>query len=116
MKEQLLDLMTKMMPYMMPVVYAGAALLVLGLIGFLTWLLSGWGTGLMRFSGRLLILLGLFFLACQIAGMILGAEPSINFGDATKFEFNTKPFWMIALVLLIPGFFIRIFGAMRPTH
>jgi hypothetical protein len=116
MKESMLDLMTKMMPYMMPVAYAGGVLLLLGIIGFAVWIISGWGSGLLRFSSRLLILLAIFFLACQVAGMILGAEPRINFGDAAKFEFNTQPFWLVALVFLVPAFFMRIFGAMRPTH
>ena len=116
MKQTMIELMTQMMPYMMPAVYAGAALLAIGVIALLAWIFSGWGTGLLRFSGRLLVIFGLFFLACEIAGLFLGAEPKINFGDSTKFEFNTKPFWMFGLAFLIPGFIMRLMGAFRPTH
>ncbi|MBI4724462.1 MAG: transporter [Rhodomicrobium sp.] len=116
MKQTLLDLMVQMMPFMMPIVYAGAAVLIAGTVAFLIWMFTGRCTYFLRLTGGLLLILGVFFLACQAAGMILGAEPGINFGDATKFEFNVKPFWMIALALLIPGLVLRLFGAMRPTQ
>jgi hypothetical protein len=38
--------------------------------------------------------------------MLLGAAPAINFGDATKYEFNLKPFWMVGLAFLVPGLVI----------
>ncbi|MGO9460265.1 MAG: transporter [Rhodomicrobium sp.] len=116
MKQTMMELMTQMMPYMMPAVYAGAALLAIGVIALLVWFFSGWCTRLLRLAGRLLIVFGLFFLACEFAGLFLGAEPKINFGDATKFEFNTKPFWMFGLAFLIPGIVMRVLGAFRPTH
>lgn len=113
MKQTMLDLMVAMMPYMMPLVYAGGVLLALGALATLVRLASGSAAGLARISGRLLMALGVFFLACQVAGMVLGAPPSINFGDATKFEFNLKPFWQIGLALLIPGFLFLLIGGRR---
>jgi hypothetical protein len=116
MKQTMLDLTTQMMPYMVPAVYAGGVLLIAGVLALLSWIVSSWGTGLLRFSGRLLVVLGLFFLACEIAWVLLGADPRINLGEAAKLEFNTKPFWMLGLAFLIPGFVMRMLGALRPTH
>jgi len=116
MKQTMIDLMTQMMPYMMPVAYAGAALLALGVVALLFWFFTGWGTGLLRFAGRLAVIVGLFFLACQAAGMYLQMQPELNLGDATKFEFNTVGFWIVGLVFLIPGLVLRMFGSFRPTH
>lgn len=42
--------------------------------------------------------------------MFLGATPSINFGDSTKFEFGLKPFWEIGLGMLVPGVLIALIG------
>jgi hypothetical protein len=109
MRHLLMDMMAKMMPFMMPLVWLGAALVVLGGLSVLARLLgdgalasrgAGW-------AGMLLIVVGLFFIACQGAGMLLGAAPAINFGDATKYEFNLKPFWMVGLAFLVPGLIIR---------
>ncbi len=53
---------------------------------------------------------GAFFLASPATGMFLGATPSINFGDSTKFEFDLKPFWEIGLGMLVPGVLIALIG------
>ncbi len=116
MKQTMIDAMTQMMPYIMPAAYAGAALLALGIVALLFWFFSGWGTGLLRLTGRLAILLGLFFLASQVAGAYLQMQPELNLGDAAKFEFNTVAFWIVGLVFLILGLVLRIFGSFRPTH
>ena len=116
MKETMIDLMNQMFPYMKIVAYVGGAFLVIGAVAWLIWVFSGWCTWLCRLSGRVLIVLGIFFLAAQAAGYLLGMWPEINFGDISKAEFNTYAFWIIGLVLLIPGFVLRIFGAFRPTH
>lgn len=55
--------------------------------------------------------LGVFFLASQVARMVLGATPSINFGDSTKFQFDLKPFWEIGAALLVPGILIAPIGS-----
>jgi hypothetical protein len=102
-KQTMLDLMVKMMPLMMPLVYAGGALLVIAVLALVLRLATGKAGGITRMAGWLLAALGVFFLVCQAAGMWLGATPSINFGDSAKFEFDLKPFWEIGLAMLIPG-------------
>jgi hypothetical protein len=116
MKEAMLNVMNQMFPYMKIIAYVGVAFLVLGALALLLWILLHRCSWLLRLSGRLLILLGLFFLACQVAGYFLGMTPEINFGDISKLEFNTMAFWIIGLVLLVPGFFLRILGAFRALH
>lgn len=106
MKQTMLDLMVKMMPFMMPLVYIGGALLAIGVLALLLRLATGKAGGIARLAGWLLIGLGLFFLLCQAAGAWLGSTPSINFGDSAKFEFDLKPFWEIGLAMLIPGVLI----------
>lgn len=103
MKPVLLDLMTKMMPAMMPLVYLGGVLLVLGVLALVLHVATGKAGGAARIAGWSLAALGLFFLACQAAGMWLGATPSINFGDSAKFEFDLKPFWQVGLAMLLSG-------------
>ncbi len=108
MRQFMLDMMAGMMPYMMPLVWLGAALIAVGVLAAFVSLVSG-NAGVRRFAslaGTLLVVLGAFFLVCQVAGMMLGATPAINFGDSTKYEFNLKPFWTIGLAFLIPGILI----------
>ena len=114
--EQMTQIMTKMMPYMWYIADVGLALLAIGAVAWLIWLLSGQGTGLLRFSGRLLVVLGVFFVACQLAGLLLGMKPWLNLGDISKGEFEALPFWMIGLPFIVVGLFMRIFGAFRRTH
>ncbi len=113
--ELMTQIMTKMMPYMWYIADVGIAALILGAIAWLNWLFTGGSTGLLRFCGRLLIVLGIFFVACQIAGLLLGMKPWLNLGDIGKGEFEALPFWMIGLPFIVTGFFLRIFGALRPT-
>ena len=113
--ELMTQIMTKMMPYMWYVADVGIAALILGAIGWLNWLFTGRSTGLLRSCGRVLIVLGVFFVACQIAGLLLGMKPWLNLGDISKGEFDALPFWMIGLPFFVVGFFFRIFGALRPT-
>ena len=107
MKMQLMEMMNSMMPFMKPLVYIGGALLVLGALAALIGLISGGGGGLARTAAYGLIALGVFFLGCQVAGMVLGATPSINFGNPAEFEFDLYPFWMIGGIMLIIGLAIR---------
>jgi len=106
----MLDLMVKMMPLMMPLVYLGGVLLAIGVLGVVFHLVTGKAGGLARFAGWLLAGLGVFFLVCQVAGVWLGATPSINFADSAKFEFDLKPFWQIGLAMLVPGVLIGWLG------
>ncbi len=90
MKQMMLDLMVQMMPYMMWIVYAGAALVAIGILATLAQLVTGRGGGLARLAAWLLVLLGIFFLACQLAGMLLGAPPSINFAEFDPRRFRSQ--------------------------
>ena len=113
MKQMMLDMMVRMMPFMMPLVYLGGALIAIGILATLAQLVSGRGGGIAKLAAWLLVILGIFFLASQLAGMMLGATPSINFGDSTKFEFDLKPFWQVGLALLIPGALIAMIPRRR---
>jgi hypothetical protein len=113
--ELMTQLMKNMMPYMWYIADAGIAALILGAIAWLIWLITGGATGLLRFCGRLLVVLGVFFVLCQIAGLLLGMKPWLNLGDINKGEFDALPFWMIGLPFIVTGFFLRLFGAIRPT-
>jgi len=115
-KETLIDVMNAITPYMMYAACAGAALLAIGIFAWLLWLVSGWGTQVLRFSGRLLVIIGLIFLVCQGAAMVAEMPPVLNLGDAGIFGLKTQPYWIVGLVFLIPGMVLRIFGAFRPTH
>jgi len=115
MKQTMTDIVAQVTQYMTPVAYAGAILLFVGFLALLIWVVTHRGTGLLRLTGRLLILLGAFFLVSQVAAMALGLDPSVDFREAW-FEISRKPFWLIGLVLFFPGFVMRIVGALRPTH
>ncbi len=115
MRQFMLDMMAAMMPFMMSLVWIGAALVVAGALAAFVSLVSG-SAGIGRvasLAGALLVILGVFFLLCQAAGMLLGATPAINFGDSTKYEFDLKPFWTIGLAFLIPGALICRAGGWR---
>ncbi len=113
MKQMMLDVMVKMMPFMMPLIYLGGVLIVIGTLATIWQMIGGRGGRIAKFAAWLLVVLGLFFLASQIAGMVLGATPSINFGDSTKFEFDLKPFWQVGLGLLVPGALLARLGRRR---
>ena len=109
MRQFMMDMMAGMMPFMKPLVWLGVALFAVGILSVLASLRTGsvLANHGASWSGTSLIVVGLFFVASQGAGMLLGAAPAINFGDATKYEFNLKPFWMVGLVFLVPGLIIR---------
>ncbi len=116
MKQTLTDIMTQIMPYMTPLAYVGVAVLAIGILAWLLWVLSGWCTWLLRLTGRLLILVGLVFLASQVAAVYLQMPQDLDLGKVDIFGFKTQPFWAAGLFFFIPGFVLRIFGAFRPTH
>ena len=110
MKQTLLDLMSAMMPAMMPLVWtggvaAGAAIL----------LLLAKQARLARWAAGLTLAVAAFFLASQGMGAVLGAAPSINFGDPKQFEFILVPFWQIGLALLVAGTAVWAFARQRLT-
>jgi len=115
MRHFMMDMMAKMMPLIMPLVWLGLALIAVGVLSVLARLITGspLASRGASWSGTLLLILGAFFLVSQAAGMLLGATPAINLGDATKYEFNLKPFWMIGLAFLVPAFVFRALRGAR---
>jgi len=97
-KQTLMDMMTAMMPFMMPLVWLGGIAVAVSIL-----LIALKQIRFARWASILTLALGLFFLASQGMGILLGAKPSINFGDPSQFEFILVPFWQIGLALLIPG-------------
>ena len=115
MKQATLDFAAQLTPYTTQIAYAGAILLFIGWLALFAWVVRHRGTGLLRLAGRLLILLGVLFLAFQVAAFALGLDTTTNF-DGAWFKIDNKPFWLVGLALLVPGFVLRIVGAIRPTH
>ncbi len=101
MKQFMLNMMTMMMPAMVPMVYIGGIMVVLAVILYM--LAGRLGYKLPLWMSRGAMAFGIFFLVAQVMGLILGAAPSINFGDPRQFEFILYAFWQIGLALLIPG-------------
>jgi len=114
MKQFMLDMMTAMMPAMMPMVKIGGALTVLAIILFIFASKVGYKPALWAARGAMAF--GIFFLACQFAGYMLGAGPSINFGDPRKFEFILVGFWIIGLAMLIPGWIVWSFSSNKLSN
>lgn len=109
MKQFMLDMMTAMMPAMVPMVWIGGIVTVLAIILFIIGSKTGYKPAL--WLARVAMAFGLFFLACQVAGYLLGAGPSINFGDPRNFEFILVAFWKIGLAMLIPGWIVWSFAS-----
>jgi uncharacterized YccA/Bax inhibitor family protein len=112
MLQTLHDAASQTTPYLVVAAYAGQALLFLGCAGLAVWMFHGWGTGVLRFSGRLLIGFGWFFLACQAIWMIAGLDATLVSGEPAV----GRSFWKLALIYLLPGLLMRVVGALRPTH
>lgn len=111
MKQMLIDMMAAMMPYLKTPVLVGGGLVALGLLLFAGKLISRRGPGL-GVIAWVLLLLGAFYVICQLMGLYLGMGPTINFGDPKKFQFYTVEFWKIGSAFLAFGF-IYLLGAKR---
>ncbi len=114
MKDTFVNMMVSMMPLMKPFMWFAAAVAVIGIVLTITNL--AFKTEIRKavlWSGRLVLIAAIFFLAAQGAGSILNMPPTINFGDAAKFQFILVSFWQIGLVLLIAGLCIRYLGMFR---
>jgi len=109
MKQFMLDMMTAMMPAMVPMVWIGGIFTVLAVVLYVLSGKTGYKPPL--WSARIAMAFGIFFLACQLAGSMLGAGPSINFGDPREFEFILVGFWIIGLCMLIPGWIVWSFSS-----
>ncbi len=53
--------------------------------------------------GAALAIFGIVFLLGDGAAQVMDMGASINFGDASEFEFILVRFWQIGLGLLVPG-------------
>lgn len=115
MNQEIYHIAAQLTPYTTPAAYAGAILLFVGCLALLAWVIRHRGTSFLRMSGRLLILLGVFFLVFQATAMALGLDTTANFDDAW-IKIARTPFWLVGVALLVPGFILRILGAIRPTH
>lgn len=114
MKQFMLDMMTAMMPAMVPMVWIGGILTVLAIILYI--LAGKTGYKLPLWAARGAMAFGIFFIVCQIAGYMLGAGPSINFGDPAEFEFILVAFWIIGLVMLVPGWIVWSFSSNKLSN
>lgn len=98
MKMMLMDIMTAMMPYMKPLVWLALAAFIAGLA---LALMGGEGSvKFVRLAFGIVLGVGVFFIAAQLMGLLLGAGPSINFGDPRKFQFILVPFWQLGIACL----------------
>ena len=99
----MIDVMAKMMPFMRPIALAGGGLALLALLLSYFRGPSGRGEGLSAFAARLTLWIGLFFIACEIAGRFLGMEPTLLFAadpfDRELYR-NQWPFWTVGLALV----------------
>ena len=106
MKQMLIQIMTDMMPFMKPLVWLAG----LAFLGGLVLVFAGgrgWRKGALA-AGWIVLAIGIFFLAAQGMGALLGAAPSINFADGRKMEFFLVPFWQLGLSALAGYTILRI--------
>ena len=107
-KQQLMQMMTAMMPFMKPLVWLGCGSAVLALV------LGFFGSGALRRLAGLFtvvtIAVGVFFTAAWFMGLWMDAQPSINFGDPRKMEFRLVPFIWLGLGFLAIGAVLRFMG------
>ena len=105
MKGFLIEMMTALMPFMKPLVWLAALSFIAGLL-----LVFAGGQGwykLSRIAMWILAGIGIFFIAAQGMGALLGAQPSINFGDVKKSEFVLVPFWQLGIAALVGAGILR---------
>ncbi len=112
MKGMLMDMMSAMMPLMKPLVWIALAAFVAGVA--LAFIKGNATLRMARLALWVVAGIGLFFVLAQFMGLWLGAQPSINFGDASKFEFILVPFWQLGIAALI-GAFVLKWLLKRPT-
>lgn len=102
MKQLMIDMMGALMPFMKTPVLVGGVLAALGLLLTVLKLTAGKAPALGLVAWTL-VALGGFYIVCQLMGMYLAMQPTINFGDPRKFEFKTVEFWKIGLAFLGVG-------------
>ncbi len=111
MKQILMDMMTALMPYMKPLVWLTGLSFLAGLAQALIGG-RGWRRGA-SIAAWIVLAAGVFFIAAQGMGALLGASPSINLGDARQGEFILVPFWQLGLAALAGGLVLRLLVRMK---
>ena len=112
MKDIFIDIMVTMMPIMKPFMWFSAAVAIIGFIFIVAKIAFKIDTSKVTvWSGRIVILSAVFFLAAQLAGHLLSMPPTINFGDSSKFEFILVSFWQIGVVFLVSGLGIKFLAS-----
>ncbi|MGD9785165.1 MAG: hypothetical protein AB7E80_09320 [Hyphomicrobiaceae bacterium] len=116
MRQFMIDMMIMMMPAMKPMVWIGAGVTALGFLLLIAHMMfRSSNGGYILLAGRVLLALAVFFLACQLAGVLLGMTPKINFGDFDKMEFILVPFWQIGGAFLVASLILGFFGGRTRT-
>jgi len=107
MKQMLIDIMSAMMPFMKPVVYLGVGLAVAALA---LRIFGRQGAAAAAAGGAVAI--GLFLLACEGMGRLLGFEPTVLFADPMNRQLyrNQFPFWLVGGAILALGWLVRLFS------
>lgn len=117
MAQFMIDMMVMMMPYMKPILYIGLAALTLSLLLFAAQAMSGNGGALAALAVKIAIGVGFFFVACEIAGRLLGMEPTLLFSadpfDREMYR-NQWPFWAMGAALLLAALAVQRIG--RPAR
>jgi hypothetical protein len=113
MKQTLIEVMNAMMPFMRPLVFL-AALLVALAAGMR---LVGHRRSARVFAGTS-VLIGIFFLACEGMGRLLGFEPTILFADPLDRQLyrNQFPFWLIGLTIFALAWLVRMAASPPRSH
>ncbi len=108
----MVDIMLKLMPFMMPLLWAGIALVAIGVILILVkpLLKSNTSKGI-TWSAWLVFTLAVFFAAAQVIGNFLELSPSINLGDAKAGEFNLVSFWQIGLAFFVAAVVMKLLAS-----
>lgn len=114
MKDTLIDMMVVMMPFMKPFMWVSVLFVALGFLLIIVNMIFKRNTltGVV-WSSRIVFVSALFFILAQIAGYFLNMPPTINFGDASKFEFILVSFWQISLVLFVAGLIIKLASSLK---
>ena len=112
MKDLLFVVMAKSMPAMSLIMYLGAAAIILGIVLLLAAHFANSSKSWVRWPALIAQAVGIFFIGGQFAGMWLQVSPTMNFGDAAKFQFHLIPFWAVGAVALLGGLLLRRFSRM----
>lgn len=109
MKQMMIDMMGAMMPYMKIPMWAAIVIAGLGALLFLRRLVfkkdAPFGA-----IGWVLMVIGLFYLACQGMGMWLGMKPFVTlFANPSEFNFGYKVyFWSLGVISFAVGLAFRL--------